>query len=246
MFDQEDGTIGHLVDREIETTPRARARRLARRSTTEQHQGSISSRRRSSARPEQRPELSSRHVGIDDRSRQKLPAMRSPASKTRSTASSGRPRSGRSSSRQTRREVPRREGFSARRGLRIIDIKDSTFPRAAAPCAAYGSDWCDCTLGLRALQGRPARGIRVRRARASSLPQPESVGQRQRAVLSVLPDQLPSAIEKLQKRRSESPEVAGGTLRTAGGHEAAGLASSQRKLAQQRRRGGRGGWDANG
>ena len=94
VFEQEDGTIGHLVDRELETNSRVRGhvdwnRRFDH---MQQHTGQhlLSAAFEREAERKNR-ELPPRHIGVDDRSRQgACPPIRSLASKTPSTRCCGK------------------------------------------------------------------------------------------------------------------------------------------------------------
>ena len=141
------------------------------------------------------------------------------------------------------RKEPAREGE-----LRIIDIKDYDL-------SACGGTHVRRTgaIGVIAISGveRFKGGLRVEfvcggRALRTYRSLKSAVGGSVR-LLSVLPDELPSAIEKLQTRRPHAAEVPGGLYDRLAAHEAASLAAAAEKI------GGVNvvaasvsGWDANG
>ena len=173
VFEEDDGRVVHVVDRELPS--RSGCRRACRwtpaptdhRSST---RGSTCCRRRSSACTESR--TVSFHLGsvasTIDLAREVTP-VRSRRPRTRRTASCGRTGRSPSGSCQPRKPPRSRCGRSrcASGELRLIDIAD--FDLSACGGTARGADrrdWPHRRARLGALQGRLAARVRVRRPRA--------------------------------------------------------------------------------
>lgn len=253
VFDQEDGTIGHLVDRELETNSRVRGHvdwsrrfdhmqqhtgqhvlsaafeREAGAKTVSVHLGSSASTIDLDKEPPPgeivRVEEVANHVLWEDREISIKFATPHEAAKL------------------PLRKDPAREGE-----LRIVDIKD------------YDQSACGGThvrrtggIGLIAISGveRFKGGLRVEfvcggRALRAYRSLKNSVSGSVR-LLSVLPEELPSAIEKLQITGRTQQKSQEGLYERLAVHEAASLASTGEKIgAANVVAAAVSGWDANG
>lgn len=253
VFDQEDGTIGHLVDRELETNSRVRGRvdwsrrfdhmqqhtgqhllsavfdREAGAKTVSFHLGS------SASTIDLDKELpSGQIVRVEDIANDVLWEDREVGVKFATAHEAAK---------LPLRKDPAREGE-----LRIIDITD------------YDQSACGGThvrrtggIGLIAISGveRFKGGLRVEfvcggRALRAYRSLKNSVSGSVR-LLSVLPDELPSAIEKLQIAGRSQQKSQEGLYERLAAHEAASLASAGEKIgAANVVAAAVSGWDANG
>ena len=187
VFEQEDGTIGHLVDRELETNSRVRghvdwSRRFDHmQQHTGQHLLSAAFEREAGAK------TVSFHLGTSASTidlDKELPADQIARVEDAVNSVLWEDRevcvkfvTANEAAKLPLRKEPAREGE-----LRIIEIKDYDLSACGGThVRRTGGDRRHCDLRLRAIQGRTARGVRVRRARAAGVPQPEELRQRKRA-----------------------------------------------------------------
>ena len=253
VFDQEDGTIGHLVDRELETNSRVRgqvdwSRRFDHmQQHTGQHLLSATFERETSARTvsfhlgtsvstiDLDKELAADQIArVEDAVNGVLWEDRD-VCVTFVTASEA--------AKLPLRKDPAREGE-----LRIIEIKDYDL-------SACGGTHVTRTgaVGVIAISGveRFKGGLRAEfvcggRALRAYRSLKNSVGGSVR-LLSVLPDDLPSAIEKLQTAGRSQQKSLEGLYERLAAHEAASLAASAERIgAVSAVIAAVSGWDANG
>ena len=253
VFDQEDGTIGHLVDRELETNSRVRgqvdwSRRFDHmQQHTGQHLLSAAFEREAGAK------TVSFHLGtlastIDlDK---ELAADQIARVETAANTVLWEDRevcvkfvTANEAAKLPLRKDPTREGE-----LRIIEIKDYDL-------SACGGTHVNRTgaIGVIALAGveRFKGGLRVEfvcgaRALRAYRSLKHAVGGSVR-LLSVLPDDLPSAIEKLQTAGRSQQKAQEGLYERLAAHEAANLASAAERIgAVNAVLAAVSGWDANG
>jgi alanyl-tRNA synthetase len=253
VFEQEDGTIGHLVDREIETNSRVRGQvNWSRRfdhmqQHTGQHLLSAAFEREAGAR------TVSFHLGTSASTIDLDKELATEQMVRVEDAANGIVWEDREvcvdfvtaheAAKLPLRKEPAREGE-----LRIIDIKDYDL-------SACGGTHVRRTgaIGLIAISGveRFKGGLRVEfvcggRALRAYRSLKAAVGGSVR-LLSVLPEELPSAIEKLQTAGRSQQKSQEGLYERLAAHEAAGLAATAENI------GGINvvaasvsGWDANG
>jgi alanyl-tRNA synthetase len=253
VFEQDDGTIGHLVDREIETNSRVRgqvdwSRRFDHmQQHTGQHLLSAAFDREAGARTvsfhlgtsastiDLDKELTAEQItGVEDAANRIVWEDREVCVSFVTAHEAAK---------LPLRKEPAREGQ-----LRIIDIKDYDL-------SACGGTHVQRTgaIGVIAIAGveRFKGGLRVEfvcggRVLRAYRSLKSAVGGSVR-LLSVLPDELPSAIEKLQVAGRSQQKSQEGLYERLAAHEAAGLAASAENI------GGVNvvaasvsGWDANG
>ena len=253
VFEQDDGTIGHLVDREIETNSRVRgqvdwSRRFDHmQQHTGQHLLSAAFDREAGARTvsfhlgtsastiDLDKELTAEQItGVEDAANRIVWEDREVCVSFVTAHEAAK---------LPLRKEPAREGE-----LRIIDIKDYDL-------SACGGTHVQRTgaIGVIAISGveRFKGGLRVEfvcggRVLRAYRSLKSAVGGSVR-LLSVLPDELPSAIEKLQTAGRSQQKSQEGLYERLAAHEAAGLAASAENI------GGVNvvaasvsGWDANG
>jgi alanyl-tRNA synthetase len=246
VFDQEDGTIGHLVDRELETNSRVRgqvdwSRRFDHmQQHTGQHLLSAAFEREAGAK------TISFHLGtlastIDlDK---ELAADQIARIETAANAVFVRFVTANEAAKLPLRKDPTREGE-----LRIIEIKDYDL-------SACGGTHVNRTgaIGVIAVASveRFKGGLRVEfvcgaRALRAYRSLKNAVGGSVR-LLSVLPDDLPSAIEKLQVAGRSQQKAQEGLYERLAAHEAANLTSAAERIgAVNAVLAAVSGWDANG
>ena len=124
------------------------------------------------------------------------------------------------------RKDPAREGE-----LRIVEIKDYDLSACGGThVSRTGAIGVIAIAGCRALQRRIARGVRVRRPRVRAFRALKNSVSGSVRLLSVLPDELPSAIEKLQTAGRSQQKSQEGLYERLAAHEAASLASSGEKV----------------
>jgi alanyl-tRNA synthetase len=253
VFDQEDGTIGHLVDRELETNSRVRghvnwSRRFDHmQQHTGQHLLSAAFERETGAK------TVSFHLGNSASTidlDKELPADQIPSVEDIVNGVLWEDRevcvkfvTAHEAAKLPLRKDPAREGE-----LRIIEIKDYDL-------AACGGTHVRRTggIGLIAISGfeRFKGGLRVEfvcggRALRAFRSLKNSVSGSVR-LLSVLPEELPSAIEKLQTAGRTQQKSQEGLYERLAAHEAASLAASGQKIgAANVVTAAVSGWDANG
>ena len=253
VFDQEDGTIGHLIDRELEKNSRVRGRVDWKRrfdhmqQHTGQHLLSAAFEREAGARTvsfhlgtiastiDLDKELSADQIArVEEATNSVLWEDREICVKCVTAAEAAK---------LPLRKDPAREGE-----LRIIEID-------AYDLSACGGTHVKSTgaIGVIAVTGfeRFKGGLRVefvcgRRALAQLHSLKSSVSGSVR-LLSVLPDELPSAIEKLQTAGRSQQKVQEGLYERLATHEAQSLASSAERIgAVNVVMAAVPGWDANG
>lgn len=253
VFDQEDGTIGHLIDRELETNSRVRGhvdwnRRFDHmQQHTGQHLLSAAFEREAGARTlsfhlgttastiDLDKELSADQIArVEDIVNKVLWEDREVCVKFVTASEAAK---------LPLRKEPAREGE-----LRIIDIKDYDL-------SACGGTHVRRTggIGVIAIAGveRFKGGLRVEfvcggRALRAFRSLKNAVGGSVR-LLSVLPDDLPSAIEKLQVAGRTQQKSQEGLYERLAAHEAASLAATGEKIgATTVVTAAVSGWDANG
>lgn len=253
VFEQEDGTIGHLVDRELETNSRVRghvdwSRRFDHmQQHTGQHLLSAAFERETGAK------TVGFHLGSSGSTidlDKELPADRITRVEDAVNAVVWEDRevcvkfvTASEAAKLPLRKDPEREGE-----LRIIDIKD--YDLSACGGTHVGRTGA---IGVIAIAGfeRFKGGLRVEfvcggRALRAYRSLKSSVGGSVR-LLSVLPDELPSAIEKLQTAGRNQQKSQEGLYERLAAHEAASLASSAEKVgAANVVTAAVSGWDANG
>ena len=253
VFDQEDGTIGHLVDRELETNSRVRghvdwSRRFDHmQQHTGQHLLSAAFEREAGAKTvsfhlgtsastiDLDKELTAdRIAGVEDAANGVLWEDREVCLKFVTAHEAAK---------LPLRKDPAREG-----DLRIVEIQDYDL-------SACGGTHVRRTggIGIIAISGfeRFKGGLRVGfvcggRALRAYRGLRSSVSGSVR-LLSVLPDELPAAIEKLQSAGRSQQKSQEGLYERLAAHEAASLASSAEKIgAVNAVIAAVSGWDANG
>jgi alanyl-tRNA synthetase len=253
VFDQEDGTIGHLVDRELETNSRVRghvdwSRRFDHmQQHTGQHLLSAAFERETGAR------TVSFHLGTSASTidlDKELPADQIARVEDAVNAVLWEDRevcvrfvTAAEAAKLPLRKDPTREGE-----LRIIEIQDYDL-------SACGGTHVKSTgaIGVIAISGveRFKGGLRVEfvcgaRALKAYRGLKHAVSGSVR-LLSVLPDELPSAIEKLQSAGRSHQKSQEGLYERLAGHEAASLALSAERIgAVNAVLAPVSGWDANG
>lgn len=253
VFDQEDGTIGHLIDRELETNTRVRghvdwSRRFDHmQQHTGQHLLSAAFDREAGAKTvsfhlgttastiDLDKELSADQIArVEDIVNRVLWEDREVCVKFVTASEAAK---------LPLRKEPAREG-----DLRIIDIKDYDL-------SACGGTHVRRTggIGVIAISGveRFKGGLRVEfvcggRALRAFRSLKNAVGGSVR-LLSVLPDDLPSAIEKLQVAGRTQQKSQEGLYERLAAHEAASLAATGEKIGTTNVVAAAvSGWDANG
>ncbi|HET9468559.1 MAG TPA: alanyl-tRNA editing protein [Vicinamibacterales bacterium] len=253
VFDQEDGTIGHLIDRELETNSRVRghvnwARRFDHmQQHTGQHLLSAAFEREAGAK------TVSFHLGASASTidlDKELTADQIVRVEDLANAVLWEDReicvkfvTAHEAAKLPLRKDPAREG-----DLRIIEIKDYDL-------SACGGTHVRRTggIGIIAISGfeRFKGGLRVEflcggRALRAYRSLKSSVSGSVR-LLSVLPDELPSAIEKLQAAGRTHQKSQEGLYERLAAHEAASLAASAQKIGNANVVATAiSGWDANG
>ena len=253
VFDQEDGTIGHLVDRELETNSRVRghvdwSRRFDHmQQHTGQHLLSAAFERETGAR------TVSFHLGtsastIDLDKELTADEIAKVEEKANAVLWEDREVCVRFVTASEAAKLPLRKDPTREGELRIIEINDYDM-------SACGGTHVRRTgaIGLIAIPGfeRFKGGLRVEfvcgtRALRAYRTLKSAVSGSVR-LLSVLPDELPSAIEKLQSAGRNQQKSQEGLYERLAAHEAASLASAAERIgAVNAVLATVSGWDANG
>jgi alanyl-tRNA synthetase len=253
VFDQEDGTIGHLVDRELETNSRVRghvnwARRFDHmQQHTGQHLLSAAFEREAGAR------TVSFHLGtsvatIDLDKELSVQQMAQIEDIVNGVLWEDREICVKFVTAHEAAKLPLRKDPTREGDLRIIEIKDYDL-------SACGGTHVKRTgaIGMIAVSGfeRFKGGLRVEfvcgsRALKAFRSLKNSVSGSVR-LLSVLPEELPSAIEKLQMAGRFQQKSQEGLYERLAAHEAASLAASGEKIGDANVVAAAvSGWDANG
>lgn len=253
VFDQEDGTIGHLVDREIEKNARVRghvdwSRRFDHmQQHTGQHLLSAAFEREAGAR------TVSFHLGTSASTIDldtELPADR--IARVEEVANSvlweDREVCVKFVTAAEAEKLPLRKGPAREGELRIVEISD--YDLSACGGTHVKSTGAIGIIGISGVE-RFKGGLRVefvcgRRALTQLRALKNSVSGSVR-LLSVLPDELPSAIEKLQISGRSQQKLQEGLYERLAAHEAQSLASSAERIgAVNVVLSAVSGWDANG